>query len=230
MHAVSQWLSVLVLVCLLSAAGPGSAQPVVKDAPLAFSIPAQSLASALDRYGDVTGREAFYDTKLAQSRVSTEVQGVFTPNEALERLLAGTGLLARYMPDNSFVLLTTPLAQPAPSRAASLADQRYYARIQESLRDAFCRNSEARPGRYRFVAVLWIGSSGRVEHSQRLGSVGAPDADQRIDATLRDLRMSEPPPAGFAQPVLIMVVPEDPGITMRCEAANSRFRPAGAAP
>ncbi|WP_130227843.1 secretin and TonB N-terminal domain-containing protein [Bradyrhizobium sp. Leo121] len=195
------------------------AQTASMDGPIEFSIPTQPLASSLDRYGDVTGREAFYDTSLAQGRVSGDVHGVFTPREALQKLLTGTGLSARFMADNSFVLLpASQIGKPAsrPSGSAAL-DRQYYGLIQDRLRDAFCRSSDAPPGNYRFVAVFWIGPNGANERSQRLGSSGNVGVDQRIDAILRDVRFDEPP-AAFRQPVLIMVVPQAAGVTMGCDA------------
>ncbi|PPQ26707.1 hypothetical protein CCR94_21565 [Rhodoblastus sphagnicola] len=198
---------------------------------ISFDIPSQPLASALDRYGDATGREVFYDAVLAAGRKSASVSGMLTPELALRALLAETGLSARFLADDTFVLLPTAEVerQPVVDAAPQAVRQRYYARIQFALRDAFCR-SGAQPGRYRVVAVLWIGASGDLQRSQRLGSTGVSDIDRRIDATLRDVRPGEPPPSGFTQPVLIMIVPQQQGVTMGCglDAASqpaARARP-----
>jgi hypothetical protein len=186
-------------------------------APLEFNIPSQPLQTALSRYGDATGREALYDTSLAGGRVSGEVQGKFRPNEALDRLLSGTGLSARFVAENSFVVLP---AQPSNRQAAPLpSHRRYYGLIQANLLAALCQSSATRPGRYRIVAMFWIGPTGTIERSQRIGSAGTADADQQLDATLRNVRFSEPPPAGFEQPVLILIVPQAPGVTAGCDQA-----------
>jgi hypothetical protein len=217
----------LALAGMAATANPAWAQNPPANATLEFNIPSQALSAALNRYGDATGREALYDTSIAAGQVSSDVQGVFTLNEALEKLLSGTGLAARFVAEDSFVLLPpSPADRQAPD-APSPAQQRYYGLIQVNLLDALCRSSGARPGRYRFVAVFWIGPDGTVQKSQRLGSAGTADADREIDATLRSVKFNEPPPAGFEQPVLILLVPQAPGVTLGCEQAEFRLRPAG---
>jgi hypothetical protein len=219
--------AILILVsALLASSRDLSAQPA--DASLEFNIPPQALETALTRYGDVTGREALYDTGIAGGRVSGDLRGKFTPNEALEKLLSGTGLLARFVADESFVVLPAPPATPPSS---SPSEQRhYYGVIQQSLLATLCLSAIARPGRYRVVAMFWIGSTGGIENFQRIGSTGAADADRQIDTTLRSVRFGEPPPAGFEQPVLILIVPQSPGVTTGCEKANSALDPAGMMP
>lgn len=202
------------------------AQLASSETPIHFSIPAQPLVSAISRYGDATGSEALYDASLAVGRYSSDVQGLLLPFEALERLLAGTGLSARFVAKDTFVVLPAP---PATSQAPtpSPAHRRYYALIQESLLDALCRLNEGRPGRYRIVAVFWIAPNGTAEKARRIGTAGAADADKQIDATLRNITFREPPPAGFAQPVRILIVPQAPGVNPGCMSANARLRANG---
>lgn len=201
----------------------GRALPQVSQgkAPIEFNIPAQPLDVALGRYGDLTGREALFDTSLAAGRVSGEVKGALAPDEALRRLLSGTGLAARFVAENAFVLLAMPRTHQRAAKAVSAADRRYYGLIQKALLDALCRSRDARPGHYRFVVMFWIGADGRIEKPRRIGSTGAINADQQIDATLQDVRFSAPPPAGFAQPVLILIVPQAPGVTPGCGKADA---------
>ncbi len=215
----------MILIALMESSRAATAS---RETAVSFDIPAQPLASALDRYGDATGREVFYDTVLAVGRRSIGVQGFLTPEAALRTLLEGTGLSARFLADDSFVLLPT---QPSAIRAApSALQQKYYALIQSSLKDAFCRTSSGRPGRYRVVAVFWISPSGNIQRYQRLGSAGSPDIDKGIDDTLRRVSFAEAPPLGFEQPVLIMIVPQAPGVTMACESGDAAQRPVRAEP
>lgn len=194
------------------------------NAPRAFDIPSQSLDAALSRYGDLTGREALYDASIAAGRVSADVHGVLTPNEALDRLLSGTGLSPRFVADNSFVLLSAPQSAAAgPARAMPAAHQRYYATIQHSLLDALCRTRDAQPGRYRLVAVFWIGAAGRVERAQRIGSAGSAEADRQIDVTLSGM-MFDAPPADFGQPVLVLLVPQAPNMRAVCDGVGAAVR------
>jgi hypothetical protein len=201
-----------------------SAQTPPAEASLEFDIPSQPLVSALSRYGDATGREALYDASLATGRVSGEVHGVLTPGEALEKLIAGTGLSARFVAEGTFVLLPMPAAQSQAAQAPSPAHRRYYALIQESLLDALCRHRGARPGDYRMIAVLRIAPNGAVEDAERIGSAGSADADRQIDVTLHGIRFTEPPPAGFAQPVRILILPNAQGVTPGCAGADARLR------
>jgi hypothetical protein len=194
-----------------------------------LDIPSQPLASALERYGDATGHEVLYNTALAQGRRSSAVKGVFTPRAALGRLLEGTGLSANFLADESFVLIPTPPAdqQAASKGVAPAGQQQYYARIQRSLWDAFCRHSSIGAGDYRVAVKFWIDPSGHVSRYERLGSAGKPDLDRGIDETLRSLWIGAPPPAGFMQPVLIMIVPQAPNVTMGCDADGGGLRRAG---
>jgi hypothetical protein len=186
-----------------------------------FNIPSQPLSAALNRYGDATGREALYDTSLAAGLVSADVKGVFGPDEALKKLLLGTGLSAQFVAENAFVLLPTTQTNAQATRTVSPADRRYYGLIQETLLEALCRSRNARPGRYRFIGLLWIGSDGKLERPRQIGSTTTVSADEQIDATLRSIRISEPPPVGFAQPVLILIVPQGAGVRPGCDKADS---------
>ncbi len=200
--------------------------PVLAKDLVVFDIAHQPLASALSRYGDLTGREVLYDTTLAQGRISGAAQGVLTPETALARLLEGTGLDARFMPEGSFVLIARPTSQPLIQIAPVKAEDRYYGRIQASIRRELCANVGGRPGRYRVAALFWIGPTGKVMRYERLGTAGSSELDRVVDQTLQDLQIGEPPPDGFRQPVLTMVVPKAPGVTMDCDRPQDTERAA----
>lgn len=57
-----------------------------------FSIPSQSVASALVRYASVTGANIVYDGALPAEARSAAIQGQLTDRQALQQLLSGTGL------------------------------------------------------------------------------------------------------------------------------------------
>ncbi|NVO13586.1 MAG: TonB-dependent outer membrane receptor [Rhodoplanes sp.] len=221
---IRRWASLLISwTCAFAATGLvtsthlATAQTAPTSAPIAFNIPSQPLGDALNRYVEATGLDALYDTSLAAGRVSGDVRGVFAADEALKKLLSGTGLTVEFVAATTFVLLPAPADQQAVQQARSPEHRRYYGLIQAGITDALCRSRGARPGRYRFTAVLWIASDGAVRRSRRIGSTGTPDADQRIDAALRNVRFNEPPPTGFLQPVLILIVPQGPEVVRGCE-------------
>lgn len=218
---------VLAVASLITVTDPAMAQTRTKNEPIEFNLPSQSLNVALSRYGDATGREALYDASLTAGRVSGDVLGTFSPDEALRRLLSGTGLAAEFVEETTFVLLPMSAAnQQASRQARSPEHRRYYGLIQASLLNTLCRSRSVRPGRYRFAALFWIASDGAVGKSQRLGSTGEFDTDQQIDAALRSVRVSEPPPAGFVSPVLMLIVPQESQMTA-CGKVDPALGPGG---
>lgn len=217
------------VVCLMFAAVAAEAEPngatiglqranSEVSASMPFDIPAQPLASALDRYGDATGREVLYNPALANGRTSEAVKGTFEPEAALQLLLAGTGLTARFLKDGSFVLVPAPAAAGPPEGSAAALSRHYYGVVQARLRDALCRTNGARPGSYRIAVLVWIEPSGAVAKFERLGSAGTVELDRGIDNALRNFSVGAPVPAGFAQPVLIVILPQASGVTMGCGA------------
>lgn len=184
-----------------------------------FDIPAQPLASALEQYSNITGRNALYHSNLMVGRRSTAVHGPVLPDAALTTLLEGTGLSVSHATPSSFVLLPTPvIAATVPTAAVT----QYYGRIQASLQKALCADGDARPGGYRIALRLWIDSVGNVTRFERLGSSGTSSLDDGIDRTLRHLQIGMSPPAGLGQPVSIVILPQAPGVTMGCEGSATR--------
>lgn len=79
----------------------------VAQAPtINFSIPPQPLAQALTQFGRQAGLQVAIDSSLAEGLQSPGVTGALTPEDALGRLLADSGLVYRYL-DASTVMLTT---------------------------------------------------------------------------------------------------------------------------
>jgi hypothetical protein len=194
-----------------SATEPGSGRAASEQ--IDFDIPAQPLAVALERYGARSGRQVVYDSALAEGRMSAPVEGSFTPELALQNLLAGTGLVPRYVAADAFVLVRLPPAAlprqaPVVNTASPAAVARYYGRIQARLKRAFCDNERTRRGGYRVALGLWIDASGVVNRVARIGPTGDPDLDATIDHAVIGLAIGEAPPVGFAQPVVLVVVPE----------------------
>jgi outer membrane receptor protein involved in Fe transport len=72
----------------LGAAGTAEAQE------LAFNIPAESLSQALRDYGRATGRQLIFTEDLVRGRAVAALRGAYTPDQALSRLLKGSGLTA----------------------------------------------------------------------------------------------------------------------------------------
>lgn len=71
-------------------------QQVAQAATQPFDIPPQPLSQALIRFGRETGLELFFDAAIVRGVASPGARGSLTREQALDRLLAGTGLIYRF--------------------------------------------------------------------------------------------------------------------------------------
>jgi iron complex outermembrane receptor protein len=81
---------------------------------LAFEIPAQPLAEALAVFARQTGLQLLYVSSVVRNRRSHAAAAGLSPDEALTRLLQGTGLRFEYLTTHSIRIL----AAAAPPRAS----------------------------------------------------------------------------------------------------------------
>ena len=178
---------------------------------LAFDIPAQPLAAALDAYTAITGKEGFYDGSAGIGRRSREVKGVFTPDDALRILLSNTDLSPLPSGSSGYTLaLAAEVAGRAAAAARMAADRPYmdyFAMIQTDIRNALCRDAERRPEQYLLIVKLWIGSSGAIKRAEHMGTTGDPGREARLAATLHAATLDEPPPPGMPQPITMAIFP-----------------------
>ena len=175
-----------------------------------MDIPAQPLATALEAYCAAAGIQMFVDTGSIAGRRSVAVQGEFTRAGALQGLLSGTGLVARFVGDQGFTLvaLRSSEADADPSKRAWLVGQRfggYAAVLQATLRKALCRSEATRPGSYRFLGRLWIGPLGIVSRAELITSTGSDVRDAALLAALQGAVIGEAPPPDLPQPVTLLL-------------------------
>lgn len=107
------WIASAALVLALACA---AAPATVQAAPAAvrtFDIPARDLADALRAFGDVSDTQILFSKRLVAGRRSPAVQGRFSDDEALRRLLADTGLTWRRTAAN-VILVTEAKAAASP--------------------------------------------------------------------------------------------------------------------
>ncbi|MEZ2127589.1 MULTISPECIES: secretin and TonB N-terminal domain-containing protein [unclassified Sinorhizobium] len=88
-------------------------------ATVALDIPAQNLNGAILSFADKAGIQVFYDTARVQGLRSPGVQGSFTPQEALARILAGTGLAYRFTGPNTATIGTPSSETGLPADGAT---------------------------------------------------------------------------------------------------------------
>ncbi len=101
---------------LQDAAGVRIAQA---QADQAFDIPPQRLDAALRRFAEQTGLQLAYTSAKVTGLRTPGVQGTYTPEAALRRLLAGTGLDYRFT-DPDTVVLERTVAEERQSDPATL--------------------------------------------------------------------------------------------------------------
>ncbi|MDB5723660.1 MAG: hypothetical protein JWQ16_414, partial [Novosphingobium sp.] len=114
-----QRLLVAVAAGALVASGPGYAQEAQRQH---YSIEAQSLADALRAVSRISGREIMFPADAVQGRQASRLTGTFTVEEAVARLLEGTGLIVEYR-DNAVLIRGRALpSSEAADRPAGIAD------------------------------------------------------------------------------------------------------------
>jgi len=205
------WALRLLTCCLffmaLSIAAPAAPRWTLPDAKIRFDIPAQPLDEALAAFGASTGIQVFYETELAAGRRSNAVNGTFDTGTALERLLKGSGLVARVIAAG-----TISLTQPRETVAgAALAQAKhaavsYYGVMQAGIMRALCAGAETRPGHYHIAMQYRVGPSGRTTQVRVIGSSGDKARDKAVSAALQGV-VFVPPPQGMPQPVTITIEP-----------------------
>jgi hypothetical protein len=187
------------------------------DGIIEFDIPPQSLLTALRAYSEVTGQAVLVDNALAAGRQSSGVRGEFDKIEALNRLLAGTGLVASYSSDQAFTL---KLAEPGESGFTTVPErseatkgegidavtERYAGKIQRSIEAALCHSDSTRPGTYRLAMQIWVAPSGKVERTRVLTSMGGTQRSDDVRDILDQLTL-DPPPPDMPEPITLLLLP-----------------------
>jgi TonB family protein len=224
-------VSVVLVLCISTfISNPGAADSGVSgkraaSSSRAFNIPSQPLGAALEVYARISSREVLYDGALSEGRRSSLVEGNYTPEVALQILLAGTGLWADFKDTDFFVVGPVPTdARVQGGVARQPSDhRRYYGLLQAGLRTVFCGTRSVRDSS-RIAARLWIGQAGQVLQVKTLSSTGSDEMDRSVDAALRQISLGVAPPAGFAQPITIVVLPSDPDMRQDCAGHGTPSR------
>lgn len=73
-----------------------------------FNIPAQSLSSALLQFSENTGVKTFFSADVARDIKTPGLSGSYTPQQALDKLLANTGIAYRFTDTESVALSVAP--------------------------------------------------------------------------------------------------------------------------
>jgi outer membrane receptor protein involved in Fe transport len=97
---------------------PPYAQAAGAEAVSRFDIPAQPLSQALNQLALQSNREILFSPRLTAGRRGPPLRGAFSPEDALARLLEGSGLMVR-LEGRSFLIQPIPAPLPAPHPATA---------------------------------------------------------------------------------------------------------------
>ena len=166
------------MALVMCAAHAAAADDMASDAPaLHFDLPAQPLARSLAVFGHLTGHSVLVTSRLTDGREASPVHGDFAPRDALQRMLVGTGLVARYTGASAFTLVPAPSATAVPDERAPVgaptagnapALQAYAAVLQGAVTRVLCIAQPDAFGRYRLAVQLWIDPAGAVTEARLL--------------------------------------------------------------
>lgn len=92
------------------------------DAPLLINIGPSALKAALQAYALQTHRQLIYTTAVAEGRRTAGVSGRLTPDQALQRLLAGTDIMVEHAGPDVLVLKAGEAEGPRPQHADSISE------------------------------------------------------------------------------------------------------------
>ncbi|MGY3621407.1 secretin and TonB N-terminal domain-containing protein [Bradyrhizobium sp. USDA 10063] len=198
----------LVLACgTFPALAQSQGGPAPASREIVFDIPSQDLPAALSAYAVKSGTQVLYEASLAAGRTSMAIEGKFTPEAALQALLAGTGLVGRRTDVDAITITPEPRLAKLPTVAP---DARFLGVLQGGILDALCQNAETRPGDYRMALQLWITTVGALQRVSLLSSTGDRRRDSALIEKLRGLSIRALPPPGLTQPITLVIEPRSP--------------------
>lgn len=134
-HPVAQAVRLAVLGCALAAGAAHAAESAPAAAPAAvqsYQIPAGPLGRAVAEVAAASGLALSFDPALTQGLSSPAVAGSFTPQAALQRLLAGSGLELVQRTGGSYTLQKQPPARARGEEGATLSEVRVTADAERS--------------------------------------------------------------------------------------------------
>src|SRR3546814_20174825 len=102
-----------------------------------------------------------YTTLFRSGRYSSALHGLYAPDEALRRMIVGSGMEIRHVTAQAVSLIVAPLAQigrstSVPSTVSLDLRARYYGRLQAQVRHLLCANAALSLGDSRLVLQLLI--------------------------------------------------------------------------
>lgn len=113
--AVSGLCAGLLLLAAQPHAARAAPDAVATEQLISYAIPAGSLSDALLQFSETSGQKVLFNADLVRGLNSKGLQGRFTVPQALQRLLAGSGLTARTTGSGSVTLEKMSTVEPQSS-------------------------------------------------------------------------------------------------------------------
>jgi iron complex outermembrane receptor protein len=104
---------------------------IAAPAGVIFNVPAGPLGPALIEYARQAHRQVFYESALVKGRTTPGLQGRYSEEDALSRLLAGSGIVVDHTGPNVIVL--KPPAAPADPPASAETHAAVSTEVQELI-------------------------------------------------------------------------------------------------
>ena len=190
--------------------------------PVAFEIPAQPLQQALEAYSAVTGLDVFYTAVIAERRNSNAAIGAFTPRQAIQIMLAGSGYVARVTVPGALVIVAERSGPASGMRAPDARFDSYFSRMQTRIGELLCDLPDAGDSKDVLLRI-WLSPSGDVAHVHA-DVVGDAETSGSFANVIARARFAPPPPE-LPQPVTLVVFPMsklDQPCAVRSRTANDR--------
>lgn len=181
-----------------------------------IDMPVQPVDEAIYRLGIVTGVQIFADGSAVAGRKSKAISGDYTAQQALQHLLAGTGLVARNA-GRGVMMVALGLVGPE----GETVRQNYSISLQGAALAALCRHGFAHLGHYRLALRIWIAEQGFPERIDLLSSTGDAARDDHIRKALLAMSVDRPP-ADLPQPVVMVILPRSHQDSGDCTTSDTR--------
>jgi hypothetical protein len=193
---------------------------------VSFNISSQPLANAIQAFSQASGVEVFYESSITAGRMSSSVEGRYSPDAALRILLGSAGFAVRFTRRNA-VVLSDPSARkdlppahgltdfdlsleairvrPAADRGGEAQLREFGDMVQNEVETVLRKNAKIRSGNYRIRVKLWIDPSRTIRHAELAQSTGDQARDAAITDVLQGFVVSRVPPPNTPQPVRVIV-------------------------
>jgi len=202
--AVAFWLAVPAMASAQQAEGPAEAGGEARAG--------DALGDALQSFGRRNGFDIVFPEQMVRGLTAGRVDPHANPYRALEQLLRGTGLVARFTRPNAVVLeraqsVRAPdmrldnLEVRPPALARAQEYQWYGQRLLDESLQVLRKTAGLAARSYGLFIYLWVDAEGRVVETRVYGGRGEQREADLVAATLKGLAMQLPPPADMPQPV-----------------------------